>query len=343
MTATIHVVPVGVSLWHNIDETPTPGNRPGAKVGGARSLYQFLNNHIYDDTLPLTIAEVAELLRPMAFVGGGQQHKKSVADAFATLSAETTSLHLDLDARPARFGPDDHVLLLTSQTRAGLRCAAGVATAIRDFAHYRHPTDPAWAPLGDRWRYLTAEADTPCHTEEGPLLDRITNPGGTLIVLDGLTMRDPAGYRQARRALGGIAANLLITANWGSTLRLHLNGGFKALLPPLLTAAQLISSLTTTTPVTAAVAPQADGFTAASNSLDIPITRQFGLSPLRGALTRDTLAITKAVNDLGGQDNLGDELAGLLDHLINGTARTWLGEQLLSPQQPATPPPGATG
>ncbi|MEV5719996.1 hypothetical protein AB0L41_39435 [Amycolatopsis mediterranei] len=342
---TVHVVPVGLSLWDNI------GPDSADTYAGGDKLCQFLAAG-FDDRYDLEEVDFdpVETLTATYPLFRGERPTEvpaALVEDFGALSAETTSLHGE-GVVAGRLSEGDHVLLIASHTRPGLRTAVGVAHAIDIAAHHHAATHAGWGALAHHgWRVTAALAGTDPDTATPALLDRLTLPGGTVLVLDHLDMLSVNSYERSRAALGRVAAvwTVLLATELGTGLRLHINGGFKALMPPLLSTGSLVAALVDarrTHHVDAVLVPRGDGFAAAQESMTTPLDSAFGLGGLRESLRADDPERTREV--IQKLRPLPIEFASLLDTLLteNGN-HTKLGSTLLRPPVPSQPTAHVTG
>jgi len=195
---------------------------------------------------------------------------------FADASAETTSLNANTDAGSTDWNAEDSILLLSSQTYRGIAAATGVAELIRQQIILRNwPSDRAV------WRLASC-------TRLDVINDVLDAGRGGVLVVDGLTMRSAGSYAHARAALGTLAALLLVHLHTTSDLRIqvHLNGGFKAMLPSLLTAVGATISLLDhrTTRISGVALPKVEGMGTRLERFTVPLGHLGDLYELRDPL-----------------------------------------------------------
>jgi hypothetical protein len=229
-----------------------------------------------------------------------------------TLSAELSSLSA---VKGTMLKPQDTVILLASQTHSGLRAAVGVAEILRHHQAYFGWTASHWPP--------------PALADPDQIEKALSASAGALLVIDGLTMRPGASFTTPRRAIGRLTALTLATLaaqEGASGVVVHLNGGFKAMLPSLVTASALLLGLDPL-PKSANHRPRIRGVVVPAQdanhhgnppkALPIPLSEAIPPAGLPIALSSTDLEeITRITNELRSEgEERHAELLGLLDTL----------------------------
>lgn len=317
MSHTIHLVPVGISLLDNLRTHRYVASQH------AKTMRLWLEN-LFDDRQPVHVPSALSTIQSRHDLDGWADVEEILSDASAftysyTLSAELSSL---CAVKSGMLKPDDCVILLASQTHSGLRAAVGVAEILSHHHAY--------------FGWTTSHWQTPAPTDPHQL-DQALSPGaGTLLVTDGLTMRPNASFTTPRRAIGRLTALILATLaapQSASGVVLHLNGGFKAMLPSLVTASAFLLGLHTVTErdnhsprISGVVVPaqdaKPDGNPPTPEALPLPLSKAVPPQGLVKALINTDLdEIIRITNGLRDDEEHNAELLGLIDTLYPATGQ----------------------